>query len=189
MRGASWLQLGGRLEDDVRAWACAPVSATPPFSASHSVNLTFPPCTAFLPSSRSLSPNSVSSLPVFLFFASRIPLSSKVSRIAASRYASPSSCRSGESGAGISPSCLAERVPPGKTCAEGKDEDVCTRWSSRIWFVGDIRRTLASISMYRRAFVWEKRTYLELGRGDGGTLGGFLSGVWSLARLMALCRV
>lgn len=157
MRGASWLQLGGRLEDDVRAWACAPMSATPPFSASHSVNLTFPPCTAFLPSSRSLSPSSVSSLPVFLFFASRIPLSSKVSRIAASRYASPSSCRSGESGAGISPSCLAERVPPGKTCAEGKDEDVRTRWSSRIWFVGDIRSTLASISMCQRAFVWEKR--------------------------------
>ena len=152
MRGASWLQLGSRLEDGVRAWACAPVSATPPLSASHSINLTFPLCTAFLPSSRSSSPSSVSSLPVFSFFASRIPLSSKVSRIAASRYASLSSCRSGESGAGISPSCLAERVPPGKTCAEGKDDDACTRWSSRIWFVGDIRRTLASVNVYRRAF-------------------------------------
>lgn len=32
--------------------------------------------------------------------------------------------------------------PPGKTCAEGKAEEVTTRWSRRIWFVGEMRRIL-----------------------------------------------
>jgi hypothetical protein len=58
------------------------------------------------------------------------------------RYAGPSACRAGSSGAGITPSCVASRLPPGKTCAEGKEVEVQTRWRSRISLEGEISRTL-----------------------------------------------
>jgi hypothetical protein len=42
----------------------------------------------------------------------------------------------------MAPSCSADRAPPGKTWALAKEEDVRTRWRRRIWFVGEIKRTL-----------------------------------------------
>jgi len=48
-------------------------------------------------------------------------------------------------GAGIIPSCEAERLPPGKTCAEGKEEEVRTRWRRRISLWGDMRRILGAV--------------------------------------------
>jgi hypothetical protein len=50
----------------------------------------------------------------------------------------------------MSPSWLFERAPPGKTCAEAKLEAFLTRWSRRIWFEGEIRRTLELFSMCSR---------------------------------------
>jgi hypothetical protein len=45
-------------------------------------------------------------------------------------------------GAGISPSCKADKFPPGNTCAEGKEVEVWTRCKRRISLDGDIRRIL-----------------------------------------------
>lgn len=59
--------------------------------------------------------------------ASRMPDSSNVSRSAARRYGKESAWYSGESRGGRAASWKAERLPPGKTCAEGNDEEVCTR--------------------------------------------------------------
>lgn len=42
----------------------------------------------------------------------------------------------------MAPSCDAERFPPGKTCAEGKELEVRTRCRRRISFVGEMRRML-----------------------------------------------
>jgi hypothetical protein len=53
-------------------------------------------------------------------------------------------CRFGSVGEGISPSCEAERFPPGNTCAEGKELDVLTRCRRRISLEGDMRRILES---------------------------------------------
>lgn len=36
-----------------------------------------------------------------------------------------------------------ERLPPGKTCAEGKELEVLTRWRRRISLVGDSKMMLA----------------------------------------------
>jgi hypothetical protein len=41
-------------------------------------------------------------------------------------------------------------LPPGKTCAEAKDDEVFTLRSSRIWFCGDINKTLEAQSVYRK---------------------------------------
>lgn len=79
------------------------VSARPPFCANHFVKGTLFPCTSFLPSSLSSSGTSIN-LPNPLFLASNIPLSSNVSRTAAMRYTSLSSCLSSASGSGGSPS-------------------------------------------------------------------------------------
>jgi hypothetical protein len=120
----------------------ASVSATAPHLSNKSVNFSVPECTARRPCSRSSSLISVNSLPLVLLLASRIPHSSNVSRIAARRYAGPSWCRPGSSVAGIAPSCVLERAPPGKTCAEAKLDAFLTRWRRRIWLVGEMRRTL-----------------------------------------------
>jgi len=53
-----------------------------------------------------------------------------------------STCLSGWSGSGTSPSWKADTFPPGNTCAEANEVDVCTRCSSNIWFVGDINNRL-----------------------------------------------
>jgi hypothetical protein len=50
--------------------------------------------------------------------------------------------RAGELGGGISPSWRAERLPPGKTWADGKLEEVLTRWRRRISLVGETRMML-----------------------------------------------
>jgi hypothetical protein len=50
--------------------------------------------------------------------------------------------REGELGSGMAPSWEAERLPPGKTWAEGKEEEVLTRWRRRIWLSGEMRRML-----------------------------------------------
>jgi len=42
----------------------------------------------------------------------------------------------------MSPSCDADRLPPGNTCAEGNELEVRTRWRRRIWFEGEMRRIL-----------------------------------------------
>jgi hypothetical protein len=118
-----------------------PISATPPCSASQVGNVTVPSCTAFLARSRSFS-STASNSPVCLFFARRIPLSSNVSRMAAMRYTRLSTCRSAWSGSGTTPSWAADTLPPGKTWAEGKEEDVCTRWRRRTWLRGEMRITL-----------------------------------------------
>ena len=46
----------------------------------------------------------------------------------------------GEDGSGPSDG---SRLPPGKTCADGNELDVCTRWRSRILLVGEMRIVLA----------------------------------------------
>jgi hypothetical protein len=51
-------------------------------------------------------------------------------------------CLAAWSADGISPSCSAERFPPGKTCADAKEEDVFTRERRSISFLGDTRRML-----------------------------------------------
>jgi len=64
----------------------------------------------------------------------------------------------------MSPSCTAERFPPGKTCAEGKADEVRTRWRSRISLLGEMRRMLAlgrgSIALFLAALP------VEAGRED-----------------------
>jgi hypothetical protein len=82
-----------------------------------------------------------------LVLASRIPLSSKVSRTAAIRYTSLSWWREASSGAGGSPSWKGDMLPPGKTCAEAKDDEVFTLRSSRMWFCGEINNTLGELSV------------------------------------------
>jgi hypothetical protein len=48
----------------------------------------------------------------------------------------------------MTPSWVLERAPPGKTCADAKLEAFFTRCKRRIWFVGEMRRTLGcSVSM------------------------------------------
>src|SRR3954452_25567314 len=69
--------------------------------------------------------------------ARSLPLSSNSSLIAPVRYARLSLWRSTPEG-GIVPSA-GERLPPGKTWAEGKVEEVRTRWMRRIWFEGETR--------------------------------------------------
>lgn len=110
--------------------AAIPVFALPPRPASHFRKSISLPCTFLLPSSRLSSGTSIS-LPNPLFFASIMPLSSNVSLIAASRYASPSSCLAELSSEGTSPSWNGSQFPPGKTWAEGKAEEFCTRCRSR----------------------------------------------------------
>ena len=122
-----------------------PISGRPPFLASHFGNDISPLCTAFLPASRCDSSTS-SSLPKPLLYASKIPLSSNVSLIAASLYASPSTCLFGSSTSGTLPSWNSDTFPPGNTWAEGKELEVRTRWRSRTWFVGEITRTLVVVS-------------------------------------------
>lgn len=117
-------------------------SGVPPLASSHFLNGSEPLCMIFLPVSLSSALTSTSLSEPFLC-ARRIPLSSKVSRTAASLYASPSWCRPGSSGPGARPSWKAETLPPGKTCAEGKDDEVFTRCRRRIWFVGEMSTTLS----------------------------------------------
>lgn len=66
--------------------------------------------------------------------------------MAASRYAGPSTCIAGVSGVGSGPSWKEDRLPPGKTCAEANDDDVCTLWRSSTSLVGESRRMLACVS-------------------------------------------
>lgn len=47
----------------------------------------------------------------------------------------------------MEPSWEAERFPPGKTCAEGKEDEVRTRWRRRIWLEGEMRRMLGNMSV------------------------------------------
>ena len=61
------------------------VSGTAPHPSSTSPNVRVPACTALRACSRSASLTSVKSLPVLRDLASRMPLSSNVSRIAARR--------------------------------------------------------------------------------------------------------
>lgn len=118
-----------------------PESTTPPCDSTQSTNLSLPAWISFRAFSRSWSGTSNNwSLP--FFFASSIPLSSKHSLIAPSLYAGPSICLFESEGAGISPSCEADRFPPGKTWADGKELDVLTRCNRRISLEGDIRRIL-----------------------------------------------
>lgn len=65
----------------------------------------------------------------------------------------------------MSPSWEAERLPPGKTWAEGKELDVHTRWRRRIWFEEEMRRILGNGTLVN---VDAKiiGTYLALGRGS-----------------------
>src|ERR1700733_7667275 len=72
--------------------------------------------------------------------ARRMPLSSNNSLIAPVRYARLSLWRSTPE-RGILPSA-GERWPPGKKGAEGKEEEVRTRWVRRIWFEGETRITV-----------------------------------------------
>jgi hypothetical protein len=69
------------------------------------------------------------------------------------------------------PSCEALRFPPGKTCAEGKEEDDCTLCNRRISFEGEMRRILDSV----RCVVDEgvKGNYEELGLGSAVSFLGF----------------
>lgn len=53
--------------------------------------------------------------------------------------------RSGEEGAGRLPSWEGERLPPGKTWAEGKELEVRTRWRRSISLVGEMRRMLKGV--------------------------------------------
>ncbi|KAH8626911.1 hypothetical protein IG631_18929 [Alternaria alternata] len=48
----------------------------------------------------------------------------------------------------MAPSCVLERAPPGKTCAEAKLEAFLTRCRRRIWLVGEMRRTLRMVSLW-----------------------------------------
>jgi hypothetical protein len=121
------------------------VSTTPPCRFTQAGNFSFPACISFLALSLSVSSVSSNESEPLFFLASRIPLSSKHSLIAPSLYAGPSMCRLGSFGSGISPSCDTERFPPGKTCAEGKEEDVWTRCRRRISLEGDIRRILGDV--------------------------------------------
>lgn len=116
------------------------VSMVPPWLVTQSWKFNSLLWMDFLAFSRSASFVSMR-LPLFVR-ASRIPLSSKHSRIAPMRYAGPSLCRSGCEASGMLPSCLGERFPPGNTCAEANAEDVRTRWSSRISLLGEMRRML-----------------------------------------------
>lgn len=104
---------------------------------------------SFLALSLSVSSTSNKESEPSSFLASKIPLSSKHSLIAPSLYAGPSTCRSELSAAGILPSCEGERFPPGNTWADGKEEEVWTRWRRSISLEGDIRRILAmSVRMF-----------------------------------------
>ena len=108
----------------------APTSTLPCLPCTHSSIPTIPLSTSLLPRSR--SPVSTHNIPpLSLSLANNIPLSSKHSLIAPTRYALLSKCRAGSPGAGISPS-EGKRLPPGKTCAEGKERDVVTRWRRRM---------------------------------------------------------
>lgn len=146
-----------------------PISTSPPTLLTHSSNPTVPECTSFLALSLTPSPTSNNPSPPF-FDASKIPLSSKHSLIAPTLYALPSTCLLGDFGSGIVPS-EEERFPPGKTCAEGKEEDVRTRWRSRISLVGERRRMLGVlvVMIYRR-----KGRYLALGRGSAMIFAGLV---------------
>lgn len=119
-----------------------PESITPPWDLTQSTNLRFPACISFRAFSRTSSGTSnIAPLPSFRF-ASKMPLSSKHSLIAPILYAAPSTCLFGSVEEGISPSCKAERFPPGNTCADGKELEVLTRWRRRIWLEGEMRRML-----------------------------------------------
>lgn len=133
-----------------------PESIVPPNALTHSWNFNLPAWISFLAFSRILS--STSNNDPSSFFASRIPLSSNVSRIAPILYAGPSTCLASSFGPGISPSCDAERFPPGNTCAEGKALDVRTRWRRRIWFEGDIRRILRCVRTRMLGVLGGRRT-------------------------------
>ena len=74
--------------------------------------------------------------------ANNMPDSSKHSLMAPILYTSESTCLCGLSAAGIGPSCLASRFPPGKTCAEAKELLVLTLWRRRTSFAGEKRRML-----------------------------------------------
>lgn len=123
-----------------------PKSASAPIDRSQSANLIWLPWIFFLASSLSCWGRSTKR-PSFL--ASKIPVSSKHSRIAPSLYAGPSRWRSCVPGAGMSPSWNASRLPPGKTCADANEVEVLTRCSSKTSLVGD------------------RSTIEELGRGSG----------------------
>jgi hypothetical protein len=77
-----------------------------------------------------------------------------------------------------------DNAPPGKTCAEAKLDAFLTRWRSKIWFVGEIRRTLGYQRMRGGAWV---SSYLELGLGIGGSFMGFFEGWWSAGDDMLRC--
>lgn len=81
-------------------------------------------CTALRPASRWAAVSSTGPLRVAASTASRIPLSSNVSRIAAARNSALSPWASGSSSSTWLLSWKAERLPPGKTWAEGKTLDV-----------------------------------------------------------------
>ena len=151
-----------------------PVSTTPPRSVTQSPNFSFPAWISFLALSRSCSSTSKSEEPPFIF-ASNIPLSSKHSLIAPTLYAFPSLCLNSSFGSGISPSCEALKFPPGKTCADGKEEEVRTRCRRRISFVGEMRRILDVVRW--RYFVTQERglyaTYEALGLGSATAFFGF----------------
>lgn len=118
------------------------MSTTAPRPFTQSGNFNLPEWISFLALSLSVSSISSNEPEPSCFLASRIPLSSKHSRIAPILYAGPSTCRLGSFGVGISPSCDVDRFPPGKTCAEGNEEEVWTRCKRRISLEGDIRRML-----------------------------------------------
>lgn len=77
-------------------------------------------------------------------------------------------------------------MPPGKTCALGKADDVLTRCRRRIWFDGEMRRTLDRVSC---GFLFA--AHLALGLGTAGTLeaaaaAGLGAGIATVARLRAV---
>jgi len=131
----------------VGEWRGGPVSTTPPRSFTQSLNFNFPAWISFLALSRSASSTSNKEEPPFPF-ANNIPLSSKHSLIAPTLYACPSLCRSSTLGPGISPSCEGLRLPPGNTCADGKEDEFWTRCRRRISLVGEIRRILIIVRRY-----------------------------------------
>jgi hypothetical protein len=124
------IQCVNGIKFSVSRWACAD------WCFSQVLKRTFSEWMALRPRRRSLAETEMRP-EVGPSRARRMPLSSNSSLIAPVRYARLSLCRSTPEG-GILPSA-GDRLPPGKTWADGKADEVRTRWMRRIWFEGEMR--------------------------------------------------